>query len=188
MPVVFPEETWRKLIFIGLPKSGKTTLVRRLKFADGLDPETEPTLGVAIELLEWTDGAGRTTQWLALDCGGQTQFANAIWRPHVEAADGVIFLFDSNDPNSVQETHKWLLTVLEWISENPKTGTDTPLLFIANKSDLETSLTLKNVISELKLAELIKRSSFGVYQCSALKGDNVYEAFEWFFDRLSRYD
>ena len=180
-PIVFPQEIDRKIVFVGLPKSGKTTLVRRLKHGDKLDPNVSTTIGVAIELIDHVDSKGKSTQYLALDCGGQLEFAKALWQPHVEASDGVCFLFDSTDANSVDQAKKWLDEVLIWIN----TGGDTPLLFLANKSDLTNALELKDIINRLQLKN-IKKKSFGIYQISALNGHQVNEAFEWLFERMDR--
>lgn len=183
-PVVFPDEIDRKIVFVGLPKSGKTTLVRRLRHGDEFDPETQTTIGVAIELIEHALEDGRKAQFLALDCGGQLEFAKAIWQPHVEVANGVVFLFDSTEPESVDSAHSWLLEVLEWMKHDKS---DTPLLFLANKSDREDALNLAEVIKRLDLSKhMAQPKSFAVYQVSALKGTNVDEAFNWFFERLER--
>jgi small GTP-binding protein len=183
-PIVFPQEINHKIVFVGLPKAGKTTLVRRLRHGDDMDPKVTTTVGVAIELIEYVDSSGVSTQYLALDCGGQLEFAKALWQPHVEASDGVCFLFDSTDNESVQAAKHWLDEVLSWIDRNTSSK-DTPLLFLANKSDLATALTMKEIIEKLQLKN-IQKKSFGIYQISALKGSQVDEAFDWFFERISR--
>lgn len=179
-PLVFPDEIDRKIVFVGLPKSGKTTLVRRLRHGE-VDENVTTTVGVAIELIEYKNKKGESTQYLALDCGGQLEFAKALWQPHVEASDGVCFLFDSSDLNSIESATEWLNKVLDWL-DNTK---DTPLLFLANKSDLAEALPLKEIISKLNLKS-IKRQSFGVYQISALKGTDVDDAISWLFERIDR--
>ena len=181
MPIIFPDEIDRKIVFLGLSGAGKTTLVRRLKDPEHFNPETEATLGVAIELLEFNEN-DKKTQFLALDCGGQIEFARAIWMPHVQAGDGVVFLFDSAKPESVVEARKWLVEVVNWIKDKPNHA-DTPILFLANKSDLESALLLDQIVKLLKLNEFLGKS-FGIYQISALTGTNVDEALKWFFSRI----
>ena len=181
MPVIFPEEIDLKVVFVGLANSGKTTLVRRLKDPDNFDSNVSPTMGVAIELLEFNDKSGRTVQYLALDCGGQPAFFQ-MWEGHVRASDGVVFLFDSTDPSSVEDTSLWLSEVLNWLEQGKYEG-DTPLLFLANKSDDKKALPLDDIVKRLNLNKFIGKS-FGVYHISALKGDNVTEAFQWFLNRV----
>lgn len=184
MPIVFPSEIDNKIVFVGLPKAGKTTLVRRLRHGDELDPNVTTTVGVAIELIEYVDSAGVSTQYLALDCGGQLEFAKALWQPHVQASDGVCFLFDSTAMDSVDSAKKWLDEVLGWI-DTGDSNKDTPLLFLANKSDLSSAIDLKDIINRLQLKK-IQKKSFGIYQISALKGTQVDEAFDWLFERINR--
>ena len=183
MPIIFPEEIDRKIVFLGLSGAGKTTLVRRLKDPAHFSPETETTLGVAIELLEFAE-EDKKVQFLALDCGGQVEFARAIWMPHVQAGDGVVFLFDSAEPESVADARKWLVEVVNWIMDKPN-NKDTPILFLANKSDHKSALPLDQIVKLLKIKEYLGKS-FGIYQISALKGTNVDEAFNWFLSRIVR--
>ena len=181
MPIIFPDEIDLKIVFVGLANSGKTTLVKRLK-EGGVPEHTEPTMGVAIELLEFEDKENKKVQYLALDCGGQPAFARAVWQPHVGVANGVVFMFDSTDEGSVNDTSLWLKEVLQWMKDGKYKG-DLPLLFLANKSDLDTAVKLDEIIKRLNLNKFIGKS-FGVYQISALTGDNVDEAFEWFYQRV----
>ena len=184
MPIVFPSEVQNKIVFVGLPKAGKTTLVRRLRHGDDMDANVTTTVGVAIELIEYIDSAGVSTQYLALDCGGQLEFAKALWKPHVQASDGVCFLFDSTDMESVDSAKKWLDEVLSWI-DSESSDRDTPLLFLANKSDLDSAIDQIEIINRLQLKKITKKS-FGIYQISALKGTNVDEALDWLFERINR--
>ncbi|MHA1990170.1 MAG: ADP-ribosylation factor-like protein [Candidatus Hodarchaeales archaeon] len=182
MPIIFPDEVDIKIVFVGLANSGKTTLVRRLKDPEGFDTEVSPTMGVAIELLEFDDKDNKKVQYLALDCGGQPAFAKAVWGPHCQVANGVVFMFDSTDESSVEGTSLWLNEVLQWMKEGKYKG-DTPLLFLANKSDIENALPLKEIIKKLNLDKFVGKS-FGVYQISALTGENVEDSLEWFYERL----
>lgn len=172
-----------KTVFLGLGGAGKTTLINRLIYGDkGAKQITTPTLGVAIGIFE-VFKKNKRLQVLAADCGGQLGFARALWMPQVQSSDGVVFLFDSAEPDSIDEVKKWLDEVLNWIKvANDKK--DRPLLFLANKSDLKQAISLPEIITQLHLKDFIN-NSFGVYQISALKGTNVDDAFEWLLDRIA---
>ena len=173
-----------KTVFLGLGGAGKTTLINRLIYGDkGSIIATTPTLGVAIGLFEIVR-RNKRFQILAADCGGQLGFARALWMPQVQSSDGVVFLFDSANPDSIDETKIWLVEVLNWI-KTTSDKKDRPLLFLANKSDLEQAIPLSEIIRKLKLDDFIN-NSFGVYQISALKGTNVDDAFDWLLERVSK--
>ena len=92
-----------KTVFLGLGGAGKTTLINRLIYGDkGANLITTPTLGVAIGIFE-VFKKNKRLQVLAADCGGQLGFARALWMPQVQSSDGVVFLFDSAEPDSIDE-------------------------------------------------------------------------------------
>jgi GTPase SAR1 family protein len=119
---------------------------------------------------------------IAADMGGQKSFLDSFWKPFVTKSEGVVFVFDSADLSSRTEAAKYLQKVIAW------TSTNAVLLFIANKLDLEEAADMETIIDDLKLSEVIanRPHSFGVYQTSALKGTNVWDAWNWLADKIDK--
>ena len=119
----------------------------------------------------------------AADLGGQESFIESFWKPFCEKSAAVVFVFDSADEKRVDQAGEALTKVLEWIPDQ------SIFLFLANKVDLEQALNLDDIINRLKLKDMSsnKPHSFGIYQVSALKGDNLEEAINWLSDQLTKY-
>jgi small GTP-binding protein len=164
--------------FVGLSNAGKTTLLHRIKGEEHkITKEEIPTVGMNAEKLMIGE-----TFFIAIDCGGQVSFARSVWEPYVSQAVGVVFVFDSADPTTVKDSGRWFNQVIEWL------GSETILMFLANKVDLPESATLHEVIKKLALSEMITQNphSFGVYHISALTGEGFKEAWDWFSAKILR--
>ena len=172
---LFGREIENQIAFVGLANAGKTTLVKRLKGHDSL--ETVPTMGMNIETLKVGD-----IEVMAVDLGGQPTYPTSLWEPFVSEASGVVFVFDSADPNKVEEAAVWLKNVIQWAPE------DSAFLFLANKQDLAEAMPLENIVKTLKLeSEMSTRPrTFGVYPCSALTGEGVDEPWRWMSERFQQ--
>lgn len=150
-----------KLIVVGDPSVGKSSLIRR--HADDTFEETyAPTIGtdfilkvVKLEEMEIT-----ATIW---DIGGHESFVS-IRHIYYEGADGAIIVYDA----SREETFKH---VKKWYDDITKTVGIIPTLLLANKIDLERKV--KKEAGEKLALEL--HAIF--YETSAKTGENVNTAF-----------
>ncbi|MFX1514436.1 MAG: ADP-ribosylation factor-like protein [Promethearchaeota archaeon] len=169
---MFGQEVSGYITFVGLSNAGKTTLLLRIKGEeDKITEEELPTVGMNAEKLEMGE-----TLFTAIDMGGQESFAYSMWQPYVSQAVGVIFVFDSADPDVVKDSGRWFHQVVEWL------GSDTILMFLANKADLPEASSLDEVVEKLELSKTIgqKPYNFGVYRISALTGEGFKKAWDWF--------
>jgi small GTP-binding protein len=180
--MLFGKEFDKQISFVGLANAGKTTLVKKLK-ADDEDIEiTEkynPTMGLSMETFKLN-----SIEVVAADLGGQKSFQETFWKPFVSKSAAIVFVFDSADESNVKEAGEVLSKLLTWVRS------DSAFLFLANKMDKENSLPLDEIIELLRLKEKIpeKVHSFGVYQISALLGDNLEEPINWLSDQLMKMD
>ncbi len=175
---LFGREVSGYITFVGLSNAGKTTLLHRIKGEEHLITEEEiPTMGMNAEKLEVGE-----TLFTAIDMGGQASFAHSMWQPYVAQAVGVIFVFDSADSDVLIDGKRWFYQVVEWL------GSETILMFLANKADLPDSASLSEVIEKLGLSEILaeKPHTFGVYLTSALTGEGFKEAWDWFSAKILR--
>ena len=175
---IFGKELSTQITFVGLANAGKTTLIKTLK---GEEPETTyvPTMGMSVEALMLKTGDDEV-EVLAADMGGQKSFLESFWKPFVSRSDGVVFVFDSADESNVREAAEYLQRVISWLNEN------SALLFLANKQDLPEAKSLESIIDSLNLGDVMGKRphSFGVYQCSALTGVGVQNAWKWLAEKV----
>lgn len=168
----------KQIAFVGLFNAGKTTLVKRIKGEEEINSTYHPTMGLSMETFRIGP-----FEVAAADLGGQKSFQESFWKPFCKKSAAVVFVFDSADKQRVDEAGEAINKVLGWMDEQ------CIFLFLANKMDLEASLSLEEIISKLKLKDISTTSPhpFGIYQISALKGSNLEESLSWLSEQLTKY-
>jgi len=168
------------IVLIGLQYAGKTTLVNWLKEKRFTRPK--PTAGVVVEKIEIDD-----IFFNIYDISGQKTFREDMWKSNVLTSLGVIFVLDSSDTLRLNEASIWYWKMVqEWLGES---YSDKTILFLANKSDLKTSLSLDKIINELKLDEMSSypNISFQFFKTSVRNEENIELAFKWFVSKIRRF-
>ncbi|NHI93374.1 MAG: GTP-binding protein [Candidatus Lokiarchaeota archaeon] len=158
-----------KIILIGSPGVGKTTLVSRF-ITDQYEENYIPTLGVnimmkAIKLGPLGENNVRLSIW---DVGGQAKW-DLVRETYYSGAKGAIIVFDLTRPST-------LLMVIEYVKNFRQTvKQNIPLILIGNKLDL----TDKRMVDIKKALEIKKQINAIEYlETSALDGTSVNESFK----------
>ena len=168
------------IVIIGLQYAGKTTLVNWLK--DKRFTRPKPTVGVVVEKIQIGD-----VLFSIYDVSGQEAFRENIWKSNVLTSMGVIFVLDSSDASRLEEASTWYWKMVkEWLGES---YSDKTVLFLANKSDLKTSLNLDKIINKMKLDEMssFPNISFQFFKSSVRNEENIELAFKWFTSKIKRF-
>ncbi len=153
-----------KIITLGSPAVGKTSLIRR--FADNKFLEDyKTTLGVDITTKNIILKKEIYVTLLCVDPGGQDFFGKL--RPvYYRGARGAVILFDLTRRSTFEDLHHWKA---EFQSE---VGEDIPLSIVGNKSDLEPQVTDEEI---KEVADLFKCKKW--YLTSAKTGANVINVY-----------
>ncbi len=163
---------------VGLQNAGKTTLLHQLTGKKRF--EILPTIGLNAEVVNY-----RGYKFQAIDMGGQKVFRETLWSHYTTLANGIIFVFDISDPILTNEAKYWFDRVVQW------TSSKATLLFLSNKMDLKEEskkyLSLEKAINLFGLSDLSERPdiSFQIFEVSALTGENVSAAMNWFFNKIT---
>lgn len=163
-----------KILILGLDAAGKTTLTKYVntgEFFEGLTP----TIGQNIDTINF-EGWDITT----IDVAGQEQF-RFLWDIHYPGSSAVIFVIDAADIERLPEARDILRIHL---INNPYL-VGVPALILANKQDLPAAIQAPMLIQLLNLHLDMKDRTFAVFDCSALTGFGVVEAFTWLVNQLS---
>jgi small GTP-binding protein len=135
-----------KIILAGDSGVGKTTLVYRYikgKFRD----DFKQTIGVDFYVKNNLKIDGNDIKLQIWDLGGEEKFRSFL-RGYIKKSDGVLFLFDLNNINSLNQIGEWMGIMRE-------VNTETPILLVGAKSDLfkrdEKSLEFINTLDKIKL-------------------------------------
>jgi small GTP-binding protein len=162
-----------KILIVGLDSAGKTTLTKYMNTGAYQD-DTTPTIGQNIDSINF-EGWDITT----IDVAGQEQF-RFLWEVHYPGCSAAVFVIDAADIERLPEARDILST---HVFNNPHLD-KVPTLILANKQDLPDAIQAPLLIQLLNLHLELKDRTFSVFDCSALNGKGVYEAFTWLVYQL----
>ena len=95
-----------KIITIGDSGVGKTSIIRRYVY-DAFNDNTISTIGVTFcyKDIEWK--SGEKIKLKLIDTAGQEKF-NALTKTYFKNVDGVLFVFDYNNPITFEDIENWI--------------------------------------------------------------------------------
>lgn len=156
-----------KILVVGAPDAGKTSLIRRYVHTI-FSPNYRVTVGVdfAVKQLELDDVSINVQLW---DIAGMERFSS-LTRVYYKEALGAVVVFDLTSPESLEMAARWKSDIDSKVFL--KDGSNIPCLLLANKCDLESNVT------SAQLDAFTREHSFlGWAATSARTGKNVDDAF-----------
>ncbi|EAL62745.1 ADP-ribosylation factor-related [Dictyostelium discoideum AX4] len=162
-----------RILMIGLDGAGKSTLLYKLKFGDVI--RTIPTIGFNVEIIEY-----KNLSMNVWDIGGQNNI-RALWRQYDQRTDVFIFVVDSTDRERFDEVKQEIKNIIE---QNKNESSNASLLIFANKQDMLNPITPAELVNSLDLNSLTNKK-WHVQPCSAVRGDGIYEGFDWIVSNSS---
>lgn len=154
------------MFVFGLDLAGKSTLVQQLK--KGVFISTSPTLTTDVQKITFGD-----LQIRVFDMAGQLRFRGEWLQylgSHIKA---LVFVVDSAQPNRFPEAKMELDRIL-----TDERSSNLPLLFCANKADLENSVPYETINESFKLGDISNRR-VKLLKVSALTRMGVLGVFDW---------
>lgn len=157
--------TEMRILMLGMDAAGKSSILYRLKFGGREEIKTIPTLEFNVETLYC-----RHLQLIVWDIGGGEQ-QRKIWRFYSHGTNGLVFVVDSCD-------HQRIPLVREEVHKMTQEVSNCPVLFFANKQDLETAMSVSEITTQLDLEQL-GLQSWLVQPSVATTGQGLREGFDW---------
>mmetsp|Transcript_8901 Transcript_8901/g.22954 ORF Transcript_8901/g.22954 Transcript_8901/m.22954 type:complete len:205 (+) Transcript_8901:172-786(+) len=175
-----PIEGPHKVLVIGEPGIGKTSLIRR--YVDGIfDKHYCATLGVdfALKIVPWEGGKNiRLQLW---DIAGQERFSS-MTRVYYKQATACVIIFDITRKSTFQEVEKWKADLDE--KARLPSGDLLPCLLVANKCDLKD-----RPVSEDDIDSMCQEQGFiGWIETSAKEDVNVEKAMVYLIKHILALD
>jgi len=153
-----------KICMVGDSAVGKTSLIKKFVL-DIFDDSYITTIGTKITKRTMGILDDKTTMDMMIwDIMGQSSFRSLLQDAYFYGTHGVIAVVDSTRPETLENIHEWVHSVKQVVG-------DVPMVFIANKCDLDRAVT-KDML-EKELGQYGCRFLYG----SAKTGENVSEAF-----------
>ncbi len=153
-----------KLVVVGDPSVGKTSLIRR--YADKkFDDSYLPTIGADFTIKEFELGPSEKVILQIWDMGGHERFAR-IRDHYYLGANAAFIVFDQTKRATFDHASSWLADI------ESHCGT-VPCLLLANKKDLPNKAVTQEEMNKLASGKNVK-----ILQTSAKTGENVEKIFE----------
>jgi Ras-related protein Rab-18 len=151
-----------KLILLGASSVGKTSLL--IRYTDNTYEAATPTVGIDVryKYITYDNKEIRLDIW---DTAGTERF-NCIAKSYYNAANGIIFVFDMTK----QETLDKLKTL---IKEIKKDVSDTEIIIVGNKTDIENEIE----VTKENITKFENENNVKIYYTSAKNGDGVEDMF-----------
>jgi len=160
-----------QVLILGLDEAGKTTLLEQLRhmFAQGPSVDTlKIPHTVGLNIGKFDVERAKVLFW---DLGGQVGL-RILWEKYFTEAHGLIYVIDTANPARFSESQ----AELEKVLLDPEL-TGAPVLVLANKQDLDRSLTSAQVSDQLQLSS--ESRPVRVQSVSTLSGDGIKEGVQW---------
>ncbi len=154
-----------RILLLGLDNAGKTSILKKLSEEE--ISHIMPTQGFNLKCL--SQEGFKLNVW---DIGGQKAI-RPYWKNYYENTDALIYVIDSADRRRMEETGVELNGLIE---EEKLAGI--PVLILANKQDLITSMAPKEISEALHLHNIRDRQ-WQIQACSAKSGAGLQEGVEW---------
>lgn len=161
-----------KVIVIGEPGVGKTSLVRRIS-KNKFDTSYLLTVGMDPTEVSIVDDNGLQRNFTLWDIAGQERF-KTFREAFYKGANAVIGVFDLTRPDSLTKLGNWIQEYHKFIYEK------IPLILIGNKEDLEDYIS----IGEEEVINFISQYQADHYSTTSAKtGSHVLETFKHLFPK-----
>ncbi|CAG5122451.1 unnamed protein product [Candidula unifasciata] len=168
-----------QVVMVGLEGTGKTTILYRLKF--GQYTSSIPTIGFNHEKIEITEGKAKGVTFTVWDIGGKDNM-RPLWKSYLRSADGILFVVDSSDKESMEEARIELMKLVK--TQNPH---NIPTLVIANKQDLRESLPPEEVAKAVGVSELSSSHACQLLSSCAVTGEGLADAMDVMYDMIRKW-
>lgn len=165
---------------MGLDNAGKSTILYRMQ--SGQYCETIPTIGFNCEKVKGKLGRSKNVNFTIWDVGGQDR-VRPLWRTYAKGAEGIMFVIDSADQETLEESK----TELSQIFLNNEMNS-LPILLIANKQDLPNAMDIEYLkqylCNFLKNETAFNQREVILKSTCAVTGDGLFEALDALYEMI----
>jgi len=163
-----PEKVRLKILTLGDAGCGKTSLIQRFVHRE-FQLEYAATVGMDLTSVDSKLGDGTIASVQIWDTAGQERFRH-LTQNYYRGCHGVVMVYDITSTESFRHIFEWIRELQQASGEGKF-----EIIVLGNKIDLNSEREVEKLRGELMAKEIKAR----FFECSALSGYNVDEAFNW---------
>ncbi|KAJ3223039.1 ADP-ribosylation factor-like protein 6 [Chytriomyces hyalinus] len=163
------------ILLVGLDNAGKSTIINGLKLNAAAPTEIVPTVGFSVE----TFSTQHRLTFTVFDMSGQGKYRD-LWEYYFPDVEAIVFVIDASDKARACVARDELETMLE---NKVLRMRKIPILFFANKMDIDGGMTPSECSGALGLEE-IKDRNWTICATNGLTGQGVSNGFDWLAEEL----
>ena len=156
----------RTITVCGLDGAGKSEIVCRLRSNAETPYIPIPTAGAQVYSM-----IVNSLPVKVYDMGGNAMYRD-MWETFIQSSDGVVFVIDKSDKERMFRARQELEPIINTCAEM-----DIPLLIMANKADIESTLKVSDI--EQISGALESKIVWTCQECSAKTGEGLISGFDW---------
>ncbi|KAH0866701.1 hypothetical protein HID58_083912 [Brassica napus] len=176
------QETEPRIVLFGLPGTGKSSILHKLKTGEVLSTNM-PTVGLDMESFKY-----KNSSFYFVEMGGQYRYRMIpLWTHYFQQVSGFVYVVDTKDRERMEETKSFLHMVMDEIQGN--VPDNVAVLVYANKHEVPGAMTAYEISNELDLASLRQKNwqrNWHVQSSCALSGDGLHEGLDWLLKNAER--
>lgn len=160
-----------KFLLLGLPNTGKTTILNFLKFHEVRPATITVSFEVTTfqyrnnEITIWDVSGSAPKEWKSFTCGAQTT--------------AIIFVIEADNHSSISESGEELKKLLRIEKLD-----GVALLIFANKQDKENCMSTIEIVDKLELLK-IRNRKWLLQECCAIKKEGIFEGINWLINIIT---
>ena len=168
------EQKIPQVAILGLEKSGKSAIINRLIY--GTYNSSYPSQSTCFINVMY--GKSIIT---VLEADEETARESPYFQDILREIDGVVVVIDCQSQRHVEASFEYIFSLLDKIPQK------TPILFLANKTDLEDAVSFDEILQDAAFQVIMEdiNRSVSIYPISAKTGENFYTAFDWIISRIT---
>ncbi|KAG2260566.1 hypothetical protein Bca4012_097364 [Brassica carinata] len=176
------QETEPRIVLFGLPGTGKSLILHKLKTGEILSTNM-PTVGLEMESFKY-----KNTSICFVEMGGQLRYSMVpLWKHYCAEASGLVYVVDTKDRERMDEAKSFLYMVMDEIQG--KVPDNMAVVVYANKHEVPGAMSASEISNELDLASLRQRNwqrNWHVQSSCAISGDGLHEGLDWLLKNAER--
>ena len=167
-----------RVVVVGLPNSGKSTIMVQLKPPDVRMQRLVP-VGPAEEQAE--EFHSQAISVTAFDLGKEHKGYAHPWEDYYRECHAIIYVLDSSDRFSIEQIEEQLIKLFR----NPLLRRRTiPVLFLANKMDNPGAIPNLQIEDMLKIKHIVVNKPWKICSTDGLTGEGLHEGLDWLAHKL----